>query len=576
MLLCTRDSEVVHKITSWRLATWGGSDGGRIGAQLVWHARCRYKLGEAVCSASQQSWVSKRESISMPFRAQVQKHQVDMSRWRSHQCGSLSGTWMACECKGEKYELKHTIVGPEAGLCKEVRILSRRVRWTQDDIQYECDRRHADIVVSHMGMEGMKPFSTHGRAEVIDSFKKETDEKESNAEVRKRSLKHGSDSLFGALAARIKYIAKDRADPVFTNNCVSHFMSEPTPAAWQALKRIGRYLTGACRIVQTFKWGAVSSQVERHGDSGWAGDKVSRRSTSGGAVIWNGHVFKAWSVWQKTIALSSAEAELYAMTKCATQTPDIQLMQDFNIVREGAVHTDFFCSLGIVSRVGIGRIRHMQVKHFWLQGRLLKHDLKPVKIDGKFNVSDFLPTYLERRYWQDIAHHGYAGARHHSCVATMQNNSFDIGEGVHDWIRTQKEQWLGSDVDKPHVTERWHDTVKEHHEKLKNEVVARSRWLREHVRPRTTQFLPSNHTRGPSQARHVPRMSISAFVDGSSNRDSVFVDDWRWSPKEVHMAQRKCTKLTAFVNQLRHPLQCISYSYDFLWATFLYHRCSRG
>ena len=31
---------------------------------------------------------------------------------------------------------------------------------------------------------------------------------------------------------------------------------------------------------------------------------------------------------------------------------------------------------------------------------------------------------------------------------------------------------------------------------------------------------------GPSQARHVPRVRISAFVDGSNNKYSVFVDDW--------------------------------------------------
>ena len=145
---------------------------------------------------------------------------------------------------------------------------------------------------------------------------------------------------------------------VLTSNCVSHFMSEPTPAAWQALKRMGRYLIGARRIVQTFKWVDVSSHIEGYGDSDWAGYKVSRRSTSGGALIWNGDVLKTWSFRQKTIARGSAEAELCAVTKCATQTLGmIQLMQDFNIVLKGVVYTDSSAALGIVSRVGIGRTR---------------------------------------------------------------------------------------------------------------------------------------------------------------------------------------------------------------------------
>ena len=101
--------------------------------------------------------------------------------------------------------------------------------------------------------------------------------RERNAEVRKRFLEHGCDFLIRALTARINYMTEDRADLMFTSICVSHFMSEPTPEAWRALMRIGRCLIGACRIVQTFKWRAVSSQVEGYGDSDWAGDTVSRR-----------------------------------------------------------------------------------------------------------------------------------------------------------------------------------------------------------------------------------------------------------------------------------------------------------
>ena len=88
------------------------------------------------------------------------------------------------------------------------------------------------------------------------------------------------------------------------------------------------------------------------------------------------------------------------MTKCATQTLSmIQLMQDFNIVLKGVVHTDSSAALGIVSRVGIGRTRHFQVQYLWLQERVMENDLRPVKIGGKFNVSDLMTKYFkERRY----------------------------------------------------------------------------------------------------------------------------------------------------------------------------------
>ena len=84
---------------------------------------------------------------------------------------------------------------------------------------------------------------------------------------------------------------------------------------------------------------------------------------------------------QKIIARSSAEAELYAMTKCATQTLGmIQLKQDFNIVLKGVVHTDSSAALGIVSRVGIGRTRHIQVQYLCLQGTYVKMIQKQSKL----------------------------------------------------------------------------------------------------------------------------------------------------------------------------------------------------
>ena len=44
--------------------------------------------------------------------------------------------WLVREMEKE-CELKYTILGPEAGLSKEVRVLNRSVRWTPDGIQYE-------------------------------------------------------------------------------------------------------------------------------------------------------------------------------------------------------------------------------------------------------------------------------------------------------------------------------------------------------------------------------------------------------------------------------------------------------
>ena len=50
------------------------------------------------------------------------------------------------------------------------------------------------------------------------------------------------------------------------------------------------------------------------GDSDWAGQKESRKSTSSGMELFGPkkHIFDSWGFLQQVIALSSGEAELYA------------------------------------------------------------------------------------------------------------------------------------------------------------------------------------------------------------------------------------------------------------------------
>ncbi len=51
-------------------------------------------------------------------------------------------------------------------------------------------------------------------------------------------------------------------------------------------------------------------------DSDWAGDTVTRKSTSGGGVVcWGSHTISCWCKLQSNIALSSSEAELNAALK---------------------------------------------------------------------------------------------------------------------------------------------------------------------------------------------------------------------------------------------------------------------
>ena len=68
--------------------------------------------------------------------------------------------WMQGKIKA-KYEVKCEVLGPEAECSSEIQMLGRVLRWTEKGIEYEPDQRHADILVSELGLCGS---DRHSRA----------------------------------------------------------------------------------------------------------------------------------------------------------------------------------------------------------------------------------------------------------------------------------------------------------------------------------------------------------------------------------------------------------------------------
>ena len=147
-------------------------------------------------------------------------------------------------------------------------------------------------------------------------------------------------------------------------------MSAPCAPDWKLLKRIGRYLNLVPRAVQVCVWQRDPAELVTYVDSDWAGDRSTRKSTSGGMVFRGHHLIKSWSTNQQVIALSSGEAELYALTKGAAQTLGIVSMaRDMGEQLKAVVHSDSSAALAMSQRVGLGKVRHIDVQYLWTQER---------------------------------------------------------------------------------------------------------------------------------------------------------------------------------------------------------------
>ncbi|KAF1318445.1 Integrase catalytic core protein, partial [Globisporangium splendens] len=108
-----------------------------------------------------------------------------------------------------------------------------------------------------------------------------------------------------------------RPDLAAAVGVLSQFASDPCPTHWQALKRVLRYLNGTQTHGITFS-ANTSGELIGYSDADWAGDIDSRRSTSGYAFILNGGCISWRSKKQRSVALSSTEAEYMALSE-ATQ-----------------------------------------------------------------------------------------------------------------------------------------------------------------------------------------------------------------------------------------------------------------
>ncbi len=89
--------------------------------------------------------------------------------------------------------------------------------------------------------------------------------------------------------------------------------------------------------------------------------------------------------------MSSGEAEFIAMVKAAPEGLGlVALMGDLGWPARPKVWVDSSAAKSMASRVGLGRVRHMEVKLLRLQEAVRKKRLEVGKVRGDLNPADWL------------------------------------------------------------------------------------------------------------------------------------------------------------------------------------------
>ena len=120
---------------------------------------------------------------------------------------------------------------------------------------------------------------------------------------------------------------------------------------------------------------------------------MTRKSTSGGTMRLGAHLVKSWSKDQGCVATSSGEAELYAATKAVSEALGLKsVLEDLGINVAIEIEIDAKATVGMVSRQGLGKMKHVEVHDLWIQGAIKRGRVSVKKIPRAINTADLLAS----------------------------------------------------------------------------------------------------------------------------------------------------------------------------------------
>ena len=280
------------------------------------------------------------------------------------------------------FELSCVTLGD--GEISEAKYLNRVIKWGTKGISISGDAKHSQILINEWGMESCKEVDTPMGREAEEALN--TEERE-----QRKPMADSEATRYRRGVARVNFMAQDRPDLSVASRIMSQYMSQPREGDEVLLKRAIRYLKKYPTCDNLLEWQNRPKFMTVNIDSDWAGDRVTRKSTSGGTVRHGKHLLMHWSKLQSTIALSSGEAELNAAVKGTSEIIGFkEMLEDLGIDIMIEIETDASVCKSILLRHGSGKIKHLSTKQLWVQGAIESYGIKVLKVPREKNPADLL------------------------------------------------------------------------------------------------------------------------------------------------------------------------------------------
>ena len=267
-----------------------------------------------------------------------------------------------------------------------LRILGRLLSYRNSCFELEADPRHIELLRRLVESESgnTKSVKTPGiKAKLDDEFDS-------------RKLNPSELSDFRSHVMRAAYLGLDRPELGYSIVQCARVMSSPCEGDWTMLKRVCRYLIDTPRLVQVFKYQKQPTELHVYCDADHAGDKKTRKSTTGIATMLGTHCLSTTCKTQSVIALSSGESEFYAMGSATSRAIGTKsMLADLGVYVKIIICTDSNAATGTAGRMGLGKAKHISTAYLWLQIAIRDGLVSTYKVDTKVQLADLMTKYLE-------------------------------------------------------------------------------------------------------------------------------------------------------------------------------------
>ena len=285
--------------------------------------------------------------------------------------------------------------------------LGRQIHNEGNYFDIKLDDDYIEAILQEVNMTKCNPAPTPGTAANKSTF------------ADSEPLTPDQHKVYRRVVGKLQWLSFTRPDISYSTKELARGLHQPTEADWKKAKHLLRYLRGTGNYTQqlrpttTLNTSKAVLDMDIHVDADWAGCPSTRKSTTGFVIYILGTPVSFGSRTQATIALSSAESELYAICTGTSEGLHLKMfLQESGLASKVniRIHTDSTAGKSIATRQGTSKkAKHIDIRFLYTQ-QLTKDGIISIhKISTTRNTADILTKYISRETLQRLL---YAAGLH--------------------------------------------------------------------------------------------------------------------------------------------------------------------